>query len=113
MLSHCPTACTARAFRIAYSVSGHDKKTKGFSKLPDKHTLKTTQIPRALEYILWEVPKGKRLYRLEKSDTAVKMVYTGFERLPGRVVHGSLSWTNESVFDHIIQSPLGRGALEA
>ena len=83
---------------------------EGIDELPDNHDLKALQIPQALEYILWEVPWAKRLYRVERSNTDAKMIYTGLERLPGRSVHNTLSWTNESVFDHMAHLPVAAEA---
>ena len=42
---------------------------------------------------------------MDRSGRTVKMIYTGFDRLPGRAIHDALSWTNESIFDHVIGSP--------
>ena len=77
--------------------------------LPDRHTLNAAEIPGALEYVLWEVPWMKRLYKVERSETVVEIINTGLERLPGRVIYNNLSWTNESLFDHITP---GLDALE-
>lgn len=63
----------------------------------------TSKIPKTLEYILWEVPWTKRLYKVERSsDDTAKMVYTGGDSLPGRISSPFLPWANDSVFDHMI-----------
>ena len=71
------------------------------SDLPDEHVLDADKIPRSLEYVLWEVPYMKRFYRVSRNQETVKLVYTGYDHLPGRNYHPMLSWSNESIFDHI------------
>ena len=71
------------------------------SDLPDEHVLDADKIPRSLEYVLWEVPWMKRFYRVSRDQEIVKLVYTGHDHLPGRNCHPMLSWSNESIFDHI------------
>ena len=71
------------------------------SDLPDEHVLDADKIPRSLEYVLWEVPWMKRLYRVSRDQEIVKLVYTGYDHLPGRNYHSMLTWSNESIFDHI------------
>lgn len=78
---------------------GYDKTSMG---IPDVLDLNVAKIPRALEYVLWEVPWMKKLYKVERAhEGAARMVYTGRDRLPGRPSSSTLTWSNESVFDHI------------
>lgn len=88
-----------RAFRLSYEYDGQVEEP---TDLPDKLVLDTTKVPKALEYILWKIPYSKKLYKVESgSDGTVEMVYTGRESLPGRRTSPDLTWTNDSVFDHI------------
>lgn len=90
---------TIRAFRLTYMCGSYDKTSKG---IPDVLDLNVAKIPGALEYVLWEVPWMKKLYRVERGrEGAARMVYTGWDRLPSRPSSSTLTWTNESVFDHI------------
>ena len=74
------------------------------------HELNGVKVSPALEYVLWEVPWMKRLYNVtrERARSIVRLVYNGYDRLPGRPHYSELSWTNETVFDHI-----GSAATEA
>ena len=71
--------------------------------LPDECDLQNAEIPPSLEYVLWEVPWMKRLYNVTRgqSQGVVRLVYNGYDRLPGRPHYSELSWTNETVLDHI------------
>ena len=77
--------------------------TKPTENLPDECDLQNIEIPPALEYVLWEVPWMKRLYNVtkEQSRGIVRLVYNGYDRLPGRPRYSELSWTNETVLDHM------------
>lgn len=88
-----------RAFRLSHEY--YDQFGEP-AELPDELVLDTTKVAEALVYILWEVPCSKRLYKVERgSDGTVKMVYMGRESLTGRLTSPDLTWTNDSVFDHI------------
>lgn len=99
---------TVRAFRLAYTWHGYDGHMEGPPNLPNCHALDAAEIPRDLQYVLWEVPWMKKLYRIERnSDSLAHMFYTGFQQLPKRQTSPYLTWTNESVFDHmkVVDSP--------
>ena len=51
--------------------------------------------------VVWDVPWTKRLYRVAREQETVKLVYTGHDHLTGRPYYPALTWSNESVFDHI------------
>ena len=76
-------------------------KTSPTESLPDECDLENIEIPPSLEYVLWEVPWMKRLYNLVRDRETVKLVYNGYDDVPGRPHYSTLSWTNETVFDHI------------
>ena len=67
------------------------------------HELNVVKVSPALEYVLWEVPWMKRLYNVtrEQARGIVRLVYNGYDCLPGRPHYPELSWTNESVLDHV------------
>lgn len=93
---------TVRAFRLAYSWHGYDGHMEGPPNLPNCHVLDAAKIPQDLQYVLWEVPWMKKLYRVARSfDGSAKMFFTGFQHLPKRQTSPDLTWTNESVFDHM------------
>ena len=93
---------TLRAVCICYRYDGHNEHTEIKTHLPYEYILSDdVKIPEALEYVLWEVPWSIRLYRLTKEHGTMKLVYMGCDRLPGRRYDNSLTWTNESVFDHV------------
>ena len=101
MLASCSESKTIRAVGISHRYDGHDEHTEIKACLPDEHILNGVKIPEALEYVLWEVPWAKRLYKLTKKHEVTKLVYMECDHLPGRSYHPSLTWTNESVFDHV------------
>ena len=67
------------------------------------HELNGVEVSPALEYVLWEAPWMKRLYNVtkEQSRGIVRLVYNGYDRLPSRPHYSELSWTNETILDHI------------
>ena len=72
-----------------------------YPELPDEHALDRDKVPQSLEYVLWDVPWTKRLYRVAREQETVKLVYTEHDHLAGRPYYPALTWSNESVFDHI------------
>ena len=75
--------------------------TEPTENLPDECDLQNVEVPPSLEYVLWEVPWTKKLYSLVRDRDKVKLVYNGHDRLPGRPHYPNLSWTNETIFDHL------------
>lgn len=74
---------TVRAFRLAYSWHGYDGHMEGPLNLPNCHVLDAAKIPQDLQYVLWEVPWMKKLYRVARSsDGSAKMFFTGFAKAP-------------------------------
>ena len=99
LISSCSTSRSLRAIHLSYEVRSVD--VVQTENLPDECDLQNIEIPPSLEYVLWEVPWTKRLYNLVRDRDSVKLVYHNYDRLPGRLYYSNLSWTNETVFDHL------------
>ena len=89
-----------RAIHLSYKGTLVDM-MKPAESLPDEYNLQNVEFPPSLEYVLWEVPWTKRLYSVVRNQDTVKLVYNGYDRLPGRPYYSTLSWTNETIFDHL------------
>ena len=101
LLASCSIIGSLRAFRLSFMSDISDAQPEELSDLPNEHVLGADKFPQSLEYVLWEVPWMKRLYRVEREQEVVKMVHTGHDYLPGRPYYPTLTWSNESIFDHI------------
>ena len=101
LLASCSIIGSLRAFRLSFMSDISDAQPEELSDLPNEHVLGADKFPQSLEYVLWEVPWMKRFYRVSRNQEIVKLVYTGYDHLPGRNYHPMLSWSNESIFDHI------------
>ena len=101
LLSSCSALESIRAIHVSSDVQNTNFRST--QSLPDVHELNGVEVSPALEYVLWEVPWMKRLYNVtrEQSQGVVRLVYNGYDRLPGRPHYSELSWTNETILDHI------------
>ena len=99
LISSCSTSRSLRAIHLSYEVRSVD--VVQTENLPDECDLQNIEIPPSLEYVLWEVPWTKRLYSLMRDQETVKLVYNGYDHVPGRPHYSTLSWTNETVLDHM------------
>lgn len=102
ILQWCCPVDSVRAIRLAFRFGtgvGHINEV--LQDLPDECRLDGS-IPRSLEYVLWENDWGGKLYTVERgSDSVPKIAYSGLERLPGRFSNSNLTWSNDSIIDHM------------
>ena len=99
LLSSCSALESLRVIRISYDLQYIDLRST--KSLPDVHDLNDVEIPPSIEYLLWEVPGMKRLYSVTRERGTVSLVYNGYDGLPSRPYYPKLSWTNETVLDHM------------
>ena len=93
---------TIRACRLAITCHEYEEIDE-LKDLPDEYRLNKKKIPPALEYISWEIPWTRKLYTVERErrSTIAKMTYMNTHHLPDRIFNPNLTWTNDSVFDHV------------